>query len=82
MTSLCIRLEARSPARRCFRVYEITAGVDLFGVWLVEMTFGRIGTRGRTKARSFAAAEAARAQVTACLKRVPVRRGGSVSATR
>jgi predicted DNA-binding WGR domain protein len=57
MTSLCIRLEARSPAHRCFRAYEVAAGVDLFGAWLVEMTYGRIGTSGRTKTRSFPIAE-------------------------
>jgi hypothetical protein len=53
MRSLHIRLEARSSARRCFRAYEVAAGVDLFGAWLVEMSYGRIGTPGRTKARSF-----------------------------
>ena len=69
MTSLCIRLEARSPAHRCFRAYEVAAGVDLFGAWLVEMTYGRIGTSGRTTTRSFPIAEAAQAQVTACLRK-------------
>ena len=69
MTSLCIRLEARSPAHRCFRAYEVAAGVDLFGAWLVEMSYGRIGTSGRTKTRSFPMAEEARAQVTACLRK-------------
>jgi predicted DNA-binding WGR domain protein len=27
---------------------------DLFGVWLVDMSYGRIGTIGRSKIRSFA----------------------------
>ena len=49
MASLCITLEARSPAHRCFRAYEIAAGVDLFGAWLVDMSYGRIGTSGRTR---------------------------------
>jgi predicted DNA-binding WGR domain protein len=69
LASLCIALEARSPARRCFRAYEIAAGVDLFGAWRVDMSYGRIGTRGRTKTRSFPTAAAAQAQVVACLKR-------------
>ena len=43
MTSLHILLEARSAARRCWRAYEIDVGADLFGVWLVEMSYGRIG---------------------------------------
>jgi predicted DNA-binding WGR domain protein len=69
MASLCITLEARSPAHRCFRAYEIAAGVDLFGAWLVDMSYGRIGTSGRTKTRSFPMAEEARAQVMACLQK-------------
>jgi hypothetical protein len=41
-------LEARDPPRGCFRSYRLEAGPDLFGTWLVDATFGRIGTRGRT----------------------------------
>jgi predicted DNA-binding WGR domain protein len=69
MTSLRIRLEARSSALRCRRAYEIAAGGDLFGVWLVEMTYGRIGAIGRTKARSFPTADGAEAQIEACLRK-------------
>jgi hypothetical protein len=36
------------PARDCFRAYRIEAGPDLFGAWLVDAIYGRIGTRGRT----------------------------------
>ncbi|MGL6075190.1 MAG: WGR domain-containing protein [Fimbriiglobus sp.] len=43
-----ITLEARNPERDCFRSYRIEAGKDLFGVWLVEANFGRIGQPGRT----------------------------------
>jgi hypothetical protein len=39
-------LEARDPAKGCFRSYQIDAGQDLFGVWIVDITYGRIGTRG------------------------------------
>lgn len=69
MTLLHIRLEARSPARRCFRAYEIATSVNLFGAWLVEMSYGRIGASGRTKTRSFPLAEQARVQVVACLRK-------------
>lgn len=69
MNTLCIRLEAHSPDKRCHRAYRIEAGPDLFGVWLVGMTYGRIGTKGRVKGRSFAGMAEARAQVEACLKR-------------
>jgi hypothetical protein len=41
-------LEARDPSRGIARAYRLEAGTDLFGAWLVEVTFGRIGTRGRT----------------------------------
>lgn len=30
-----------------FRAYLLEAGTDLFGAWLVDVTYGRIGTRGR-----------------------------------
>jgi predicted DNA-binding WGR domain protein len=69
VTTLCIRLEARSAAHRCFRAYEIEVGADLFGAWLVEMNYGRIGTMGRSKIRSFATIEGAQAQVHACLRK-------------
>jgi predicted DNA-binding WGR domain protein len=69
VTTLCIRLEARSAAHRCFRAYEIEVGADLFGAWLVEMNYGRIGITGRSKIRSFATIEDAQAQVHACLRK-------------
>src|SRR5271166_6974908 len=69
MTSLHILLEARSAARRCWRAYEIEVGTDLFGAWMVEMSYGRIGTMGRSKVRSFATAADAQAQVHACLRK-------------
>lgn len=40
-------LEARDPAQGLFRSYRVEAGTDLFGDWLVEVTFGRIGSGGR-----------------------------------
>lgn len=40
-------LEARDPTQGRFRSYRLEAGTDLFGAWLVEVTYGRIGTRGR-----------------------------------
>jgi hypothetical protein len=42
---------------------------DLFGAWLVEMSYGRIGTFGRVKARSFSTADGAAAEVKACLRK-------------
>ena len=56
-------------AHRCFRAYEIELGADLFGAWMVEMSYGRIGALGRTKVRSFSTTEDAQAQVRACLRK-------------
>ena len=69
MTSLSIRLEARSSAHRCYRAYEIDVAMDLFGAWMVDMSYGRIGTIGRSKIRSFATIEDAQDQVRACLRK-------------
>ncbi len=44
-----IILEARNPARGCLRHYRVEAGTDLFGVWVVVISYGRIGTAGRTR---------------------------------
>jgi predicted DNA-binding WGR domain protein len=41
-------LEARDPERNIHRAYAIAYGQDLFGNWIVETTFGRIGGKGRT----------------------------------
>ncbi len=69
MESFRIRLEARDPARDCFRSYRIEAGTDLFGAWLVDATYGRIGSPGRT-VRHVADDEAqARRIVRRCLRR-------------
>lgn len=69
MNLFTARLEACDPARDCFRSYRLVAGTDLFGAWMVEATYGRIGTRGRT-VRHIADGEAeARKIVRHCLQR-------------
>jgi hypothetical protein len=52
MDSFRAALEARSPARRCLRAYDIEVTEDLFGAWLLRISDGRIGTPDRTKVRS------------------------------
>ena len=42
-----VRLEARDPVKGHYRAYRLEAGTDLLGAWLVDITYGRIGTRGR-----------------------------------
>ena len=69
MDSFCVALEARSPARRCLRAYEIEVTEDLFGAWLLRISYGRIGTPGRTKVRSFQTDIEAAAQLGTCLRK-------------
>jgi len=49
MIEFAIHLEASDPERNIFRSYSITAGQDLFGDWIVQVNYGRIGSKGRTK---------------------------------
>ena len=48
MSVFSIQLEACDPARNRFRAYQLDVVRDLFGAWLVEVRFGRIGASGRT----------------------------------
>ncbi len=41
-------LQACDPSLGRFRAYRIEAGTDLLGDWLVDVTYGRIGSRRRT----------------------------------
>jgi predicted DNA-binding WGR domain protein len=41
-------LEAKDASRNIYRAYSIAYGQDLFGNWIVETTYGRIGGKGRT----------------------------------
>lgn len=56
-----IRLEAKNPEKGHLRSYRIDAGQDLFGRWCIEVTYGRIGRRGRSVTYSAADDEAAAA---------------------
>lgn len=47
MDAFSATLEARDPALGRFGAYHLEAGTDLLGDWLVDITYGRIGTRGR-----------------------------------
>ena len=53
-------MEARNAARGCLRHYRVEAGTDLFGVWVVAISYGRIGTVGRS--RSFVVRDEAQAR--------------------
>ena len=47
MSVFSVQLEACDAARNRFRAYQLDVVRDLFGVWLVEVRFGRIGAKGR-----------------------------------
>jgi hypothetical protein len=47
MDSFFATLEARDPSFGHMRSYRLEAGTDLFGAWLVDVIYGRIGARGR-----------------------------------
>ena len=62
-------LHACDPARNHWRAYRVEAGQDLFGDWLVEVTFGRIGPGGRTVQYLASNEDGARKLTRACLHR-------------
>ena len=69
MTAFDIRLEARLPEKNLARACHVIVFRDLFGVWVVEITFGRIGARGRTKRYSVSDIEAVRPHLRRILRR-------------
>src|SRR3546814_3269013 len=48
-----VELAAFDPARNVRRRYAISITPDLFGAYIVETRWGRIGTRGQSKCFSF-----------------------------
>ena len=69
MLDFRIALEARNPARCCLRQYRVEAGTDLFGVWVVEIGYGRIGTAGCSRCYVVRDQEEARRLARRILKR-------------
>ena len=49
MNLLGILLQAKNPERNIARTYTIRMGQDLFGDWIVQISYGRIGARGIEK---------------------------------
>src|SRR5271168_2447333 len=62
-------LQACDPSLGRFRAYCIEAGTDLLGDWLVDVTYGRIGTRGRTIRQAVQDEAAAKKLVSQHLRR-------------
>ena len=53
-------LQAEDLSLNLRRAYRLEVGQDLFGLWRVEVTFGRIGGRDRTVSFSVEAEDEAR----------------------
>ena len=66
---LRIELQACERAANRYRSWRVEVGQDLFGMWTVRVTFGRIGCTGRTVSRLFPTEVAARAFVRSGLRR-------------
>jgi predicted DNA-binding WGR domain protein len=64
-----IWLEAKDPDLNVARRYAISRSQDLFGVTIVEFSWGRIGTRGQRRKLSFADAGRATKFVEQLLRR-------------
>lgn len=57
MHLLFLRLQARSPERNTSRAYSLWLGQDLFGNWVIQVIYGRIGSKGITKVYVFPSRE-------------------------
>ncbi|AGH49289.1 hypothetical protein G432_07820 [Sphingomonas sp. MM-1] len=74
-----VHLEAIDSARNMARGYSLWMSRDLFGEWVVETRWGRIGARGQSQVVSFVDGAAARAYVRSVLRRrAGLRRRGGV----
>src|SRR4051812_2793333 len=69
MTDFVIELHAVDLARNRRRAWRVVAGVDLFGRWTTDVTFGRIGSAGRTICHAFASEAEALSFVRSGLRR-------------
>ena len=80
MAGVIVELRACAPEKNRFRSWRIEIDRDLFGVLNARITFGRIGTTGRTRRWDFATdAEAARFLRAKLLRRASgTRRRGAV----
>lgn len=69
MNLLSLHLQARFPEKNIFRSYSLWAGQDLLGDWVLQITYGRIGSRGTTKIYLCSSKEDALHKVKTLLKR-------------
>lgn len=62
-------LEARLPEANLARAYHIVVSQDLFGLYTVEVTFGRIGRPGNTRRYTVKDVDAVRSKLREVFKR-------------
>ena len=74
-----IELEAGNPATNRMRRWSVELGQDLLGMWIVDVEFGRIGSRGRRLRRVFTDQPTAHAYMGLGLDVAQQHRRGSAS---
>jgi predicted DNA-binding WGR domain protein len=69
MLTLVAYLQANDPEQNLHRFYRIEYGQDLFGQWIVEVNYGRVGCKGRSLITLFESQNDAQSYVKQALKR-------------
>ena len=69
MLTLVSYLQANDPEQNLHRFYRIEYGQDLFGQWIVEVNYGRVGCKGRSLITLFDSQMDAQSYVKQALKR-------------
>jgi len=69
MIVFSILLDANYPELNIRRSYFIETGEDIFGNWIVEINYGRIGSKGRKKVFLMDCEEDAKKEVKKRLKK-------------
>jgi hypothetical protein len=68
-TQPVIKLQAVNPERNVYRAYEVHLTRGLFNLWMVQIGYGRLGSRGHTHSHSFETHHEALAFIAKSLKR-------------
>jgi len=69
MLTLVSYLQANDPEQNLHRFYRIEYGQDLFGQWIVEVNYGRVGCKGRSLITLYNSQKDAQSYVKQALKR-------------
>ena len=69
MLTLVSYLQANDPEQNLHRFYRIEYRQDLFGQWIVEVNYGRVGCKGRSLITLYDSQKEALSYVKQALKR-------------